>query len=91
MTDDAQSPFAESVSIDATFDPATAETIVRSLQVESEDLVDDRSATRIEWQGERVRIVVKAADLTALRAATNTWLGLLGTTEETAALVHDRV
>jgi len=47
---------------------------------------DERSATSIEREGRRVQIHVDAADLVALRAAANTWLGLVRVAEETAAL-----
>lgn len=86
-----QTDFSESVSIELHIDEGTARTVERSLRVEADDLVDERSATRIKRDGGALCIDVQATDLVGLRAATNTWLGLLATAEETATLVQDRV
>jgi KEOPS complex subunit Pcc1 len=50
---------------------------------------DERSATTIDREDRAVEIHVDAADLVALRAAANTWLGLVRVAEETAALAAD--
>lgn len=86
-----EATFSESVSINAEFNPTTVRTLERSLSVEAADLADERSTTRIGRDGDELRIDIDAADRTALRAASNTWLGLLSVAEETADLVDNRV
>jgi KEOPS complex subunit Pcc1 len=47
---------------------------------------DDRSVTTLDRAAETLTLTVSASDLVALRAATNTWLGLIRVAEETAAI-----
>lgn len=61
-----------------------ARAIARSLRPELDDLADDRSTTRLERAGRDLELAIDAADLVALRAATNTWLGLVQVAERVA-------
>ncbi len=83
--------FSESVSLEIQLDRATATSVEQSLRVEAADLGDARSETTITRDGGKLHVEIGATDLTALRAATNTWLGLLSTAEETVAIVDDGV
>ena len=55
-----------------------------SLGREVGEIDDDRSRTDLSRDGQSVVVEVEAADLVALRAASNTWLSLLGVAERTA-------
>lgn len=50
------------------------------------EIDDDRSRTALSRDGRRVTVTVEAADLVALRAAANTWLGLVDVAERTAGI-----
>ena len=65
-------------------DERLARVVATSLGQEVGEIDDDRSRTSLSRDGRRVELVVEAADLVALRAASNTWLSLLGVAERTA-------
>lgn len=67
-------------------DPDRARTVARSLAQEVEEIEDDRSRTKLGREGSDLTVTVRAADLVALRAASNTWLSLLSVAEATAAI-----
>jgi KEOPS complex subunit Pcc1 len=64
-----------------------ARVVERSVAREVGEIDDDRSTTTVARSGATVAFTVHARDLTALRAATNTWLRLAAVAEDTAALV----
>ncbi|MUV60977.1 KEOPS complex subunit Pcc1 [Halobacterium sp. CBA1126] len=64
--------------------PAVARTVARSVAVEAGDIDGDRSGAAVDRDGATVTVTVDAADLTALRAGTNTWLTLLEVAERVA-------
>ncbi|PSQ16589.1 KEOPS complex Pcc1-like subunit [Halobacteriales archaeon QS_8_69_26] len=53
------------------------------------EIDDDRSRTDLTRDGRTVRVRVEAADLVALRAAANTWVGLVDVVERTMAVADD--
>lgn len=67
-------------------DERRARIVATSLDQEVGEIDDDRSRTSLARDGRTVEVVVAAADLVALRAATNTWLSLLSVAERTAKL-----
>lgn len=66
-------------------DPGRAKTIADSVGREVGEIDDDRSGADLACEGSTVRITIRADDLVALRAATNTWLGLVDTAEGVTA------
>ncbi len=74
------------ITLERTYAPGDAAIIHRSLAPESADLVDERSETSVTVSDGLVRIEIIAADLVALRAAANTWLGLLSAAEASLAV-----
>lgn len=60
-----------------------AATVERSLRQEAGEIPGPRATATVERTDTTVRIQVQAADLTALRAGTFTWCGLLETTGAT--------
>ena len=64
--------------------PALARTVERSIVQEIGEIEDERSSTSVSREGLVLRICLEAADLTALRAAANTWLTLTAVAERTA-------
>ena len=83
--------FSEQLTIVIAVDQSVAENIARSLSVEAADLRDDRSETKIHRDGSEVAIDIVATDLIGLRAAANTWFGLLETAEETVTILREEV
>ncbi|MFC3957282.1 KEOPS complex subunit Pcc1 [Halovivax cerinus] len=63
-----------------------ARIVATSVDREVGEIDDDRSRTRLDRDGETIVLTVEAADLTALRAAVNTWLRLVDVAERTLAL-----
>lgn len=63
-----------------------ARTVARSVAREVGEIASDRSRATVLRDGRTVTVRVDARDLTALRAAGNTWLSLLGVAEDAAAL-----
>jgi len=73
------------------YDESTrAAAVAVAVEQEVGDIDDDRSRARLELQDSTVTIQVDAADRTALRAATNTWLGLVRVAEDTAAVATEQ-
>jgi KEOPS complex subunit Pcc1 len=62
-------------------DTDRAARIAESVGREVGEIDDERSRADISREGDRVTVTVEASDLVALRAATNTWLGLVDTAE----------
>jgi len=86
-----RSSFPHDLTLTAAYGSSeTARTIERSLRQEIGEIDDDRSRTTLDREGSDLRIAVGAADLLALRAASNTWLSLLSVAE-TVATTGDRV
>ena len=63
---------------------AIATIIERSVRPEVGDIDDDRSRVQLSRSNSRIEITVEAADLVALRAASNTWLSLVAVAEAVA-------
>lgn len=63
---------------------ASATIIERSVRPEVGDIDDDRSRVQLSRSNSRIEITVEAADLVALRAASNTWLSLVDVAEAVA-------
>ncbi len=61
-----------------------ARIVAESVSREIGEIDDDRSATTIGRDGAHVRVEIEAADVTALRAALNTWFSLIDVAERTA-------
>jgi len=62
--------------------PERARLVERAIAPEIGDIDDDRSETSVERDGEALWVLVEAADLTAMRAAINTWLSLIEVAED---------
>lgn len=67
-------------------DERQARIVEASVGQEIGEIDDDRSRTAIECEATTLRIVIEAADLVALRAASNTWLTLVDVAERSASL-----
>lgn len=87
----APDPDVHRMLIEVSCDEPTANAVMRSLSPEAADLKDERSATIVEREDDTIRLVIGADDLVALRAAANTWLGLLGVVEKTLGIAESRV
>jgi len=59
-----------------------ARRVYRAIEPELGDIDDDRSRVHSEREGNELTLVVEARDPTALRAALNTWLSLVGVAEQ---------
>jgi KEOPS complex subunit Pcc1 len=64
--------------------PDRARVVADSVGREVGEIDDDRSRTALDRRGATVVVTVEARDLVALRAATNTWLGLVDVAERVA-------
>lgn len=79
--------FAHETVLECSYDDESLARIVeRSVAREVGEIDDERSETTVARDGTTVRFDVAARDLTALRAATNTWLRLAMVAERTAAV-----
>ena len=79
--------FAHETVLELSYDDESlARTVERSVGREVGEIDDERSETTVSRDGATVSFTVGARDLTALRAATNTWLRLAMVAERTAAL-----
>ncbi|MEF8821507.1 MAG: KEOPS complex subunit Pcc1 [Halovenus sp.] len=58
-----------------------ARRVSNAIEPELGAIDDDRSRVRSECSGAELTIIVEARDPTALRAALNTWLSLVGVAE----------
>ena len=63
-----------------------ARTITDAVSREIGEIDDDRSRTTISREGDSIVLNVFARDLTALRAACNTWFSLVTVAERTATI-----
>ena len=63
-----------------------AAVIEASLAQEVGEIDDDRSVTTIDRSGNELVLSIEAADLTALRAAITTWVGLIEVAESVEAI-----
>lgn len=63
-----------------------ARTIARSVGREIGEIDDDRSRTTLDLEDRAVTVAIYARDLTALRAACNTWLTLIDVAERAVLL-----
>jgi|AntDeeMinimDraft_6_1070357.scaffolds.fasta_scaffold15554_2 KEOPS complex subunit Pcc1 len=63
---------------------ATATLVERSVRPEIGDIEDDRSTVALTREEATLEVAVEAADLVALRAASNTWLTLVDVAESSA-------
>ncbi len=61
-----------------------ARSVADAVAPEAGDIEGGRTVANVSRSGRTVEIAVEAADLTALRAGTNTWNGLVGTAERVA-------
>lgn len=65
-------------------DAASAALIERAVRVEAGAIEGDRTRATVARDGAELTVTVAAADLTALRAGTNTWTTLVGVAEAAA-------
>lgn len=70
-------------------DAARARVVRRSVREEVDEIDDDRSRATVDRDDATVTVTIEAADIVALRAALNTWQGLIGVAEETAGAAAD--
>jgi len=79
--------FAHETVLELAYDEESlARVVERSVAREVGAIDDERSRTTVSREGSVVAFTVRARDLTALRAATNTWLRLAAVAERSAAL-----
>jgi KEOPS complex subunit Pcc1 len=62
-------------------DARTAKTVAGAVAREVDEIADDRSRATVDRDNRRVVVGIRARDLVALRAATNTWIGLVSVAE----------
>ncbi|WP_255193792.1 KEOPS complex subunit Pcc1 [Natronobeatus ordinarius] len=67
-------------------DETTARVVADSVAREVGEIDDERSRTTIERDGKTVTLAIDARDVTALRAALNTWVTLLDVAEGSESL-----
>lgn len=64
-------------------DEATARLVADSVGNEVGEIDDERSRAEVERTGATLEVRVFAGDMVALRAASNTWIGLVDVAERT--------
>ncbi|MFC6717695.1 KEOPS complex subunit Pcc1 [Natrialbaceae archaeon GCM10025810] len=69
-------------------DETRARIVAESVAREVGEIDDDRSRTTIGRDGATVLIEIHARDVTALRAALNTWFALVDVAERTAEIAR---
>jgi KEOPS complex subunit Pcc1 len=69
---------------------ARATAVAGAVGQEIGEIDEERSTAGLEQDGRTIRIHVDATDLVSLRAATNTWLGLVRVAEDTAATAAEQ-
>jgi KEOPS complex subunit Pcc1 len=79
-----ESPDEAPASDGPPFSDATARLVATSLSQDMGGIGGDRSRTAVDRSGAVVTVDIAAADLTALRAAVNTWLSLASVAERVA-------
>lgn len=67
-------------------DPDRARRVAEAVGREVGEIDDERSRATLDHDGETVTVTVEASDLVALRAATNTWLGLVDAAERVTGM-----
>ena len=80
--------YPHTTAIEARLAPGIADCVRTSLAIEAADLRDERSYTTIDERDGTIVIAVKSRDVTSLRAACTTWLGLLRTAEAVHAIAE---
>lgn len=79
--------YAHETVLDLSYaDESRARIVERSVAREVGAIDDERSATTVRRTGPKVSFTIRARDLTALRAATNTWLRLAAIAEDTISI-----
>jgi KEOPS complex subunit Pcc1 len=79
--------FSNETVLELAYDDETlARVVARSVALEVGAIDDDRSETVVSRDDATVTFSVRAQDLTALRAATNTWLRLATVAERANAV-----
>jgi KEOPS complex subunit Pcc1 len=61
-----------------------ARVVADAIAREVDEIADDRSRATVSRDGRTIELTVAARDLVALRAASNTWVGLVEVAERTA-------
>jgi KEOPS complex subunit Pcc1 len=78
--------FPHETVLDCSYDdPEAAALVVTSLRQDIDRIDGDRSTAAVAREGSTVRVTVRAADLTALRAGLNTWTSLVDVADRTRA------
>jgi KEOPS complex subunit Pcc1 len=69
--------------------PEQARRVEQALRPEVGEIEGDRTTATLTRDGATLAVSVDAADLTALRAGLNTWLGLAAVAEQAGGAVRD--
>ena len=79
--------FSQDATLEFVYDdPSRARIVTEAVAREVGEIDDERSRTTIERDGAVVTLEIAAQDLTALRAALNTWFTLVDVAERTAEI-----
>lgn len=68
-----------------------ARIVAESVRQELGEIDGSRSVTRLDRRGSTIELAIEATDLTALRAAVNTWLTLIDVAERTESTAESAV
>jgi len=68
-----------------------AQRVARSIQIEVDELDDDRSTVAVDREATELAIEITATDLVALRAAINSWLRYVSVAEQVAGCASTRI
>ncbi|MCU4740138.1 KEOPS complex subunit Pcc1 [Halobacteria archaeon AArc-m2/3/4] len=84
--------FSHDTTLEFDYDsPARARLVAESVAREVGEIDDERSQTAISRDGQTVTLEIRARDVTALRAALNTWFSLVDVAERVGEIgVQDR-
>ncbi len=83
--------FSHDVTLEFAYpSPRVARLVEEAVALETAALEDDRSRTTLERDGRHLTLGIQATDLTALRAACNTWCTLVDVAEQSAAIGRRR-
>ncbi|MFB6207506.1 MAG: KEOPS complex subunit Pcc1 [Haloglomus sp.] len=81
--------FSNEAVLEFSYDDSEAAALVATSLRQDVDRIDgDRSTAAVGREGDTVRVTVRAADLTALRAGLNTWTSLVVVADRTRAAAH---
>lgn len=69
--------------------PSRARTVANSVRREAGRIPGARTTATVRREGSTVRVTIEAEDLTALRAGTFTWCGLIETAAKTARRIEE--